>query len=732
MSEDYTQGQPFPAVAGFGTQGAAAELQSVLDRVKEERLRLLRLLKDCETRFGTTGVVPPAEEIARLTGKVRAIDDAVRNRYDQLRHDETILEKRAYQVDQIREGVQELAEQLNHQINKVRDYKPELTAAKQDMQHLMEQVVAEARSQINLLGDNVADRIGEYRHAQASGQEQLREARREIEKTFADIDQRLAAAAGLARDEAQKLIDPIFGQLENHATDCGQRIQHMIEAADNIVREKLEALPAEAQETLGPARETLDAVIADAREQIATVNDAIKSLDDRLNGLADQAEGIVEQQLDSVASRAGHAMDEVFDHKLRAQEERLARRLEEQQAAFQQREQEMDKKLNDLFMQKQAEMIVALDEQAEGLLDRLKTKHEEKFEALITERIDSVMKAAEDRAHDLSQQIHGQMTASLDQSHAEALAANRKIEDEAEQIARKADEKARTVARAIEDSMREHVVEAMSRADAITDPFKARLEDALATHRAEAEEYSKNAEDELTAKAKAHWDAFRNDTQAALDKQKQALESQAKDTIESTQQDMKARVQELCLSSQSMVDLIEQQLSRKLKAVEPQAQQAMGSIEKQTTERLAQMRDNAEQMVKLTEDQLGRRIADLSPKAISAARVAEQELNEHLARVRQEVENILVPLRRQAIEELGQIAEVGKNLRSSTRRDPAQEVGSTEPPVVNASKLANPLNEMANRMGKKAAKLVTTRNENEPIPGQKPAEAQSDDDRQAA
>ncbi len=720
MSEDYTQGQPFPAVAGFGSQGASAELQSVLDRVKDERLRLLRLLKDCETRFGTTGVVPPAEEIARLTGKVRAIDDAVRNRYDQLRHDETILEKRAYQVDQIRDGVKELADQLNNQINKVRDYQPELAAARQAAQDAMEQIVSEARSQLNLLGDNVADRLGEYRHAQSSGQEQLREARREIEKTFADIDHRLAAAAGLARDEAQKLIDPIFGQLENHATDCGQRIQQMIESADNTVREKIEALPAEAQKTLEPTREVLNSVISDAREQITAVNDAMSQLDDRLNGVADQAEGIIENQLDSIAHRAGQAIDDL-----------LARRIQEQQAEFQQREQAMDKKLNDLFLQKQAEMIVALDEQAEGLINRLKVQHEEKFEALLSERIDIVIAKAESRAQELSQQVQGHLSSSLDQKHAEAIEANHRIEAEAEGIAKKADEKAGEVARVIEDSLREHVVEAMSRADGITDPFRARLEDAIASHRAEADAYSKTTEDELSAKAKAHWDAFRSETQAALDKQKQVLEVQAQDTINATQQNMKERVQELCAASQSMVDLLEQQLTRKLKAVEPQAQQTMESIEKLAVERLSQMRDNAEQMVKLTEDQLSKRVADLSPKAVSAARHAEQELNEHMARVRQEVENILVPLRRQAIEELGQIADVGKNIRGSARRDARHDAGSTEPPVVDPSKLSTPLNEMANRMGKKAAKLVGTRNENEPIPGQPPAE-QPGDDRRAA
>ncbi len=743
MSEDYTPSQPFPAGQPYGTQGAAAELQSVLDRVKDERLRLLRLLKDCETRFGTMGVVPPAEEIARLTGKVRAIDDAVRNRYTQLRHDETLLEKRSYQVDQLRDGVQELADQLNVQIEQARTFKPELAAAKQAVQAAMEQIVQDARTQLNLLGDNVADRLGEFRHAQTSGHEQLRETRQEIEKVFTDIDSRLAAAAGLARDEAQKLIDPIFGQLENHATECGQRIHQIIEAADNTVREKLEALPAQAQKSLGPAKETLDAVIEDAHTHIASVNEAIQSLDSRVLAMTDQTECLIQQQLDSLSQRADQVLESQLEQRLNAHLRTIDTRLEE------------------AINTKQQELIQTLDERGNALTDQLIARQREetdkvsqtlaeiwdskasqasakageaadKLLAELRARVDTEIGDASDRAEKMGQQIHGQLTASLDQSHAEAIEATRKIEAEAKGISETADQRAAEVARAIERSMREHVVEAMSRADAITDPFKARLEDALSTHRQLADEFSTTAEAELSGKAKAHWDAFRRDTQAALEKQKQILEDQARATIDATQQHMKQRVQELCVSSQSMVDLIEQQLTRKLKGVQPQAQQAMEAIEKQTGERLSQLRENAQSMVQLVEDQLGKRVAELHPNTVSAAREAERELNEHMDRVRQEVENIIVPLRRQAIEELSQIADVGKSVRGAIKREQATQANTTEPPVVDASRLTSPLHEMATRMGKKAAKLVSTSNAAEPIPGQTQDQDNSDDDRKAA
>ncbi len=763
MSEDYTQGQAFPTGTPFGPQGAANELQSILDRVKDERLRLLRLLKDCESRFGSMGVVPPAEEIARLTGKVRAIDDAVRNRYEQLRHDETILEKRAYQVDQLRDGVQELAEQLNNQITQARSFKPELKTAKLAVQAAMEQIVLDARSQLNLLGDNVADRLGEYRHAQSTGQEQLRETRNEIEKAFTDIDQRLAAAAGLARDEAQKLIDPIFGQLENHATECGQRIQHIIEAADNTVREKLEALPAEAQKTLEPAKETLNAVIEDARTQVASLNDAIQALDGRMLALSDEAEGVLQQHIDSMSNRAMQLLDKLvterladqqtamdkqqaaLDERIRQQDAVLANRFQEQQQALQQRELDISKKLQDLMLQKQAEMIVTLDEQAAALADRLVLQQQDKIEQSVNsciektadeaaKRVDDVISEAADRGEDIAQQIKERLAASLDQSLAEAVEASCGIEAEAQAVSKKADEQASKAALAIERSMREHVVEAMSRADAITDPFKARLQEALSNHRQQAEEFSRTAEAELSNKAKAHWDAFRRDTQAALDTQKQALDVQAQDTIEQTQQKMRQRVQELCVSSQSMVDLIEQQLTRKLKGIEPQAQQAIEVVEQQLSERLSQLRENAQAMVQLVEDQMGKRVSEIQPKAVSAARDAERELNEHLDRVREEVENIIVPLRRQAIEELSQIADVGKSVRGVIKREPGAESGTTEPPVVDARKLATPLHEMASRMGKKAAKLVGSHNESEPIPGQPQSQSHdnTNEDRKAA
>ena len=725
MSEDYTQGQPFPTGTPFGSQGAASELQSILDRVKDERLRLLRLLKDCETRFGTMGVVPPAQEIARLTGKVRAIDDAVRNRYTQLRHDETLLEKRAYQVDQLREGVQELAEQLNNQIEQARSFKPELAAAKQAVQAAMEQIVQDARGQLNLLGDNMADRLGEYRHAQNTGQQQLRETRNEIEKVFTDIDNRLAAAAGHARDEAQKLIDPIFGQLENHAAECGQRIQQIIQAADNTVREKLEALPAQAQKTLEPAKETLNAVIEDARAQVASLNEAIQTLDGRMLAFSDEAEDVLGQQLDALSKRADRALESQLEQRLDAHLQAIDSRIEEaldakQQALMQTLDQRMEALTDRLVAQQQRRMEQSLND------------HVQKVSGDLAARFEAVTSDAADRAETNAQQIKDRLAASLDQSQAEAIEASRRIEAEAREVSKQADQQASEAALQIERSMREHVVEAMSRADAITDPFKARLQEALSNYRQQADGFSKAAEAELTGKAKAHWDAFRRDTQAALDKQKQVLEEQAKETIEDTQQSMRQRVQELCVSSQSMVDLIEQQLTRKLEGVEPQAQQAVEVIENQLGERMSQLRENAQSMVQLIEDQLSKRVAELQPKAVSAARGAERELNEHLDRVRDEVENIIVPLRRQAIEELGQIAEVAKSVRGAIKREYGAEAGSTEPPVVDARKFTAPLQEMANRMGKKAAQLVGTRNEAQPIPGQSRAQGNADEDRKAA
>jgi hypothetical protein len=784
VSDDYTQGQPFNAGNPYGTQGAATELELILERVKDERLRLIRLLKDCETRFGTAGVVPPAEEIARLTGKVRAIDDAVRNRYHQLRHDETLIEKRAHQVDQLRECVQSMTDQVDNQIAKAKSIKPDLEAARQSVQTEADLVLSQARSHVAQIAQAMADRLDEYRSAQSAGQEQLREFRREIEPIFKDIDTRLAAAAGLARDEAQKLIDPIFTQLENHATECGQRIHQLVEATDDTVLAKLEALPGKAEEALQPARETLDSVIDDARNQVAAVNDTIRVVEERVQALSGKAEGLIDQQLEAMNERAGHGLDAmlaerladqqdamdrqqaVFHDRLREQDEQFDRRMREQDEALQQREREVNEKLNSLMMDKQAELIVTIDEQTQSQIERLLMQHQDRIEQLVSEKsqaasdtlaeqIKTVMAGADEKAEDVAQQIKERLSASLDQSRVEAEQAVGRLEqqvsedkdrlvtsldqlkEQAQEVTERADRQASQVGEKIERSLQEQVVSAMSRSEAITEPFKARLEGALAEHRRLADEYSRTAETELTEKAKAHWAAFRHDTQAALDKQKQVLDTQAQATIEDTQDTLRQRVQDLCTSSQSMVELIEQQLTRRLKSIEPQTHQVVEAIEKQIAERLGQMRNNAESMVQLVEDQLTRRVADLQPKAVNAARDAERELNEHMDRVRKEVENVIAPLRRQVIEELGQIADVGKSVRGVIRHDtathgsPGVPAGSTEPPVVDARKLTTPLQEMATRMGKKAAKLAGALNEAEqaatPSDGTQP-----DTDRKAA
>lgn len=751
MSDPYTSARPYATDKFYSPQGAAVEMQSILDRAKDERLRLLRLLKDCETRFGTTGVVPPAEEIARLTGKVRAIDDAVRNRYRQLRHDEVTLEKRAHQIDQLREGVQELTQQFNAKIDQARAFKPELAAVKQTVKTAIDLLIQDVRGQLDRLGSDASDQLGEFRDAQTNAHDQLRQAHDEVEKTFADIDNRIADVAGRARDEAQKLIDPIFGQLENQATDCGDRVRLTIEAADQTMREKLEALPAQAVQTLAPTKATLEGVIEDARTHTASLNHAIQSLDVRMRDLPGQVDGMIQEQLDALPDRARQALDEQLNERLEAHRTSL------------------DSKLEEVFSQKQKELIRVLDERAQALADQLIAQQQKRIEqaaqVLVTQRktleegiakaagklselwdrksrdvdvqvnrlanervsalsnrMASELKTADDRAESIAQEIHGRLTASLDQSYAEAINTADRIESKAAEVVAKADEQGEQIAQSIERSLCEQVVAAMGRADAIADPFKARLEESLNVHLKLTDELAQAAETELTDKAKQHLQAFRKDTEAVLDEQKNLLQTQADITVEDARQKMKQRVQDLCASSKGMVELIEKQLTRRLKAIEPQTHQAVESIEQQIRQRLGQFSDNARSMVQLVEDQLSKRVAALQPQAQAAAREAERELQEHLARVRQEVDNVVAPLRRQIIEELGQIADVGKSVRRTIKRDESQPDASQDaaidppavsPPVVDPRKLATPLQELANRMGKKAARLVDARDDAE-------------------
>jgi len=870
VSNTHPSGQPQPLGNFYQSQGAACELQSVLDRVNDERLRLLRLLKDCEARFGTAGVIPPSEEIARLTGKVRAIDDAVRQRYNQLRKDEITLDKRTEQMAQLRQGVQELADQFNAQIDQARSIKPDLAAARQTVKDAVDLIVQGALAQLDQARDGASSKLSDFRAAQSTAKDQLREARHEIERAFAEIDDRLAAASGHARDEAQKLIDPIFGQLESHATECGRRVRQIVDATDQATRDKLEQLPDQAEQVLLPVRDTLNNVIEDARAQTASLNSEIQNLDARVLELTDSANAQLQQRLDELPQQADTLLDGLvaqrleahkgaldqhesviqdrlveldghlanrfeseqsalnkreatLDERFRELDGHLANRFESEQSALIKREASLDErfkgldslldkhliehnqimeqrelalnkrideldelqakrideheqvmvkhektlaaKVQDVYLQKQAELIRTLDEQGNALADRLIAQQQQRIEASVevletkrmaiqdeikrssqsftelwdqkaqeadkqaddrvesllaklSAKVDHAISDADTRAESIGQQVHGRLIASLDQSYAEAIDTTKRIESQAAEASAVADDKVRHVADAIESNMREQVVQAMSRAESLTDPFNARLHETIANHQKLMDDLAKSAEAELKDK-----------TQAALQEQQRELQKQAELTIADTQGKMRQRVEDLCASSQSMVELIEQQLTRRLKGIEPQTHQAVESIERHLNQRLSQLRDNAQAMVQVVEDQLSKRVADLQPQAVAAAQDAERELSEHMTRIRQEVENVVSPLRRQVIEELGQIADVGKSVRGAIRRDSQDGAGSTEPPVVDARKLATPLQEMASRMGKKAAKLVGTRDEAEKAANKTDG---SDPDRKAA
>ena len=821
MSDNTPLGQSFDSGFNFGIQGPAAEMQAMLDRAKDERLRLVRLLKDCEARFGTTGVVPPAEEIARLTGKVRAIDEAVRERYKQLRHDETMVQKRAYQIDQLRECVQGLTDQLDQQIDKAKRVKPDLAAVRELVQGEADRVLDQSRAQVSQIGQAMAARLEEYRNAQLAGEDQLRASRREIEQVFRDIDERLAAAAGLARDEAQKLIDPIFTQLETHATDCGQRIRELVEMTDDLVMQKLESLPAEAQKALAPTRDSLDGVIEDAKQQIARVNETLDSLDGRMLQFSEQTDQLLHDRLESLPGKAfevlapartaldklvadareqvssvndtlaifdarvkeltGHCEGIVERHQGKLEEQACqtldkltAERVQQIDERLEQREREMLRELERVVLDRQAEVMLSVDEMLSnhskqmlekhtGLIDETMRQRMDAAAEAINKKIDTMLADAEQRAETMGQQVKDRLAASIEQTRVEAeddavrledlieadagralanmeqqrtkvAKAIEQIESQAIDLGEKVDQRATDVGQMIETTLREHVVSAMSQAETFTEPYKARLEATLEEHRRRADEIVGSARTQLVEQAESHFGDIRSQARDLLDRYQSEINEQSDAAIDQVQTNMRDRIQELATSSQQMVSMIEKQLSRRLKVIEPQAQQTADAVEQQIGERLSRLRENAEAMVQLVEDQLGKRIAELQPSAINAARSAEDTLNEQLNRIRQEVEGAVAPLRKQVMEELANMAELSKNLRGLGRADhPAglKAGGGSEAPVVDISRLTTPLQEMASRIGMKPVKLAGSpemADAGQPRGG----DNEPDDDRQAA
>lgn len=124
------------------TQETSVELATLLDRARQERFRLLELLKDTREQAEqaaadiadihlpiATPVAPDDEAVARLIGKVERLRDAVAARLDSLQKAEVRVDRRLQQLERMEMKLVNLAERLGSIVDEAHGIEPVMEEA---------------------------------------------------------------------------------------------------------------------------------------------------------------------------------------------------------------------------------------------------------------------------------------------------------------------------------------------------------------------------------------------------------------------------------------------------------------------------------------------------------------------------------------------------------------------------------------------------------------------------
>jgi uncharacterized protein YicC (UPF0701 family) len=124
---------------------------------------------------------------------------------------------------------------------------------------------------------------------------------------------------------------------------------------------------------------------------------------------------------------------------------------------------------------------------------------------------------------------------------------------------------------------------------------------------------------------------------ARIDAQRERSLAQLNAAVDSAEEALRRRAQELCRTGDAMVDMLEQRLARRLENVRPKATESLDAAERAMQQHVTGLLQNARGRVSEVENELAERIAQMRPKLDQSLQSAQDDLTEQLARLEQHV-----------------------------------------------------------------------------------------------
>ncbi len=632
-------------------QGLLAELNQTLERARDERFRLIRLVKDCESRLGHVDAAPSRGALEKLLARVEQLNEAVRVRFEKLEQVDVAVDRRTAQLTRLEAGIRELTARFTEQVARARDFDRDIIDARRRLEAEADAVTGSVHARVAAVEAGFQESARKLEELSQSLAAQQGEADRVVAQTAAMIQRQVERAARETREHVDAIVEPFAARVQGLVDGGAAGVEQAVSTGRRTIREQV------------------DAIVAEARDGVQSTADLMSQV----------LTGELQQQVDA------HRQTLAFrDAALRDELEKLLNEREQQVKT------EVEDHLRVLVEQTRERMLREIGERVEGAQAEAEDAVE-RVSGLLTARTGEMFAAAEQRGEALTTSLRANLDAALQQAEVARDDAMAKLREHATSFQGAAQSEVARAAGATQERLRRLVAQSTEEAESLIGPLSARLNAALESHRGQIEEIVATQERADEDREKS----LRQRMTATLDDLRERTQTLQQDLIAHAQQAI--RPVEAALR-QTMADAraeVEQQLAQHAAALRPQVQADLEAAEAQIRSRLSRLRGDAESMVEMMERQLEKRIAAMEERAMQTSHDAERGVRERLERMRSEVEQTLAPLRRQTSAELERITQASRAMRVTPRTPaPALEEGDREVttlPIIDSARLADSL-----------------------------------------
>ncbi|WP_432797129.1 hypothetical protein [Poriferisphaera sp. WC338] len=661
MSSTYPKGRSNPQhqLDPAQTQGMIAELNATLERAREERFRLIRTVKDCESRAAMTGANPAADGVAKLAVRINQLDTAIDKRFATLAQSESREDKRIAQLSRLERSIGKMAERIQQQFEAAQNIDKDVSRINKHLHAAADSALGSAKSKLDKLNQRIDTRLSQLKETEQTLTDNITSLSAEIQEAATAVDTHLDQALTKAREEAEKLSAPLAKKLDEQFQSYASRLDPMFDGVKAELEKIFDASKLDADETMRPVYEKLQAAYDHVDGHAKQIVD---NFTEEINQCFNQK---FNQHNQAFTSKSAHLEEQIKQHA-----ETFGSQLTSMHEQLTQLADEKHSMLKDHIVKNEKLIAERVDSNTAGKLDDLARNIESRI-ADSKKQLEAHFKSAQRNYFaDVDQKLD-QMKVRADE-HAAEVSAN--LENDIDTTMQNANQRATSVITRFNQTFDNRFSEANSKINGVDEKLKTKLQSHIDSYIQQADEFEQpyqhhldqmlaRAEYTLSQRVDAVVKQFNDRAEKIISPITEQLATQIASFHKLTDENASAaetrlrnKLTEQQESVRAMTQLLEKQVTRKMQSIKPQANQQLDETESIVRDRMTQMQSGAQSMMDMVERQLGKRISSIEPRITAAVQAAEEMLRTQLDALQSEIDASVAPLRAQVTGHSQQLA----------------------------------------------------------------------------